>query len=252
MTSRPPLHAVETLLVDLDDTLVDTRNAWRDGFAAAVAPLASHIPEFGAELSLAALHERLRRYTSQEQVRAGDVEWSHEWTRLAFRRLLAELGGTGEQADATWSRYRATWPVHLRLFEDALPMLECLRGRRRLGLVSNGLAADQRPKIERFGLDRFFPAVVISEEVALRKPDPAIFAYALEQLGAAGRPAAYVGDNPAHDVAGAHAAGLASVWLRRADGWHDSAGALRPDAELGSLAGLPPLLGVAPAGPEPP
>ena len=252
MTPRPPLHAVETLLVDLDDTLVDTRNAWRDGFAAAVAPLAEGLPAFGSAESVAALHERLRRYTSEQHLRAGDAEWSHEWTRLAFRRLLAELGGTGEQADATWSRYRATWPLHLRLFGDAVPMLERLRGRLGLGLVSNGLSADQRPKIERFGLDRFFRAVVISEEVDLRKPDPAIFAHALRQLGAAGRPAAYVGDNPLHDVAGAHAAGLASIWLHRPDGWHDSTGCLEPDRELGSLAEIPPLLGIAVPAPESP
>ena len=251
MTARPPLHAVETLLVDLDDTLVDTRSAWRAAFARIFAPLAARLPA-AAGGSVAELHERLRRYTAEEQRRAGDAEWSHEWTRLAFRRLLAELGGTPEQADAAWSSYRATWPRYLTTFPDAIPALERLRGHRRLGLVSNGLSVDQRPKIERFRLDRFFPVVVISEEAGLRKPDPAILLYALDELGARGRPAAYVGDNPAHDVAAAHAAGLSSIWLRRAGGWHDEAGVLAPDVVLRSLAELPPLLGLAPPGEAPP
>ncbi|MYH42061.1 MAG: HAD family hydrolase [Chloroflexi bacterium] len=252
MTARPPFHAVETLLVDLDDTLVDTRSAWRSGFARTFAPLAARLPAGGARGPVAELHERLRRYTAEEQRRAGDAEWSHQWTRLAFRRLLSELGGTAEQADAAWSRYRATWPLYLRPFPDAIPALERLQGRCRLGLVSNGLSADQRPKIERFGLGRFFPVVVISEEVDLRKPDPAILAYALEQLGAAGRAAAYVGDNPSHDVAAAHAAELAAIWLRRPGGWHAEQGGLVPDAVLSSLAELPRLMGLDPPGEAPP
>ena len=239
---RPSLDAVETLLFDLDDTLVDTRSAWRDGFGEAVAPLLAELPTLAASGSLEALHERCRGYSAEEQRRAGDAEWNHEWNRRAFRRLLGEHGGSAAQADAAWRRYREAWPRHLRAFEDALPTLERVAGRCRLGLISNGLAADQRPKLERFDLVRFFPVVVISEEAGLRKPDPAIFALALDGLGAGGRPAAYVGDNPAHDVAGAHAAGLAAIWLRRPEGWHDSAGATEPDAELRSLDELPPLL----------
>ena len=238
----PALDAVEALLFDLDDTLVDTRSAWRDGFGEAVAPLLEELPTLAASGSLHALHERCRGYTAEEQRRAGDAEWDHEWNRLAFRRLLGEHGGGAAQADAAWQRYHEAWPRHLRVFEDVLPTLERLVGRWRLGLISNGLAADQRPKLERFDLARFFPVVVISEEAGLRKPDPAIFVLALDGLSAVDRPAAYVGDNPAHDVAGAHAAGLAAVWLRRPDGWHDSAGATKPDAELRSLDELPPLL----------
>ncbi len=240
--ARPRVDAVETVLFDLDDTLVDTRSAWRDGFGEAVAPLLDALPALAAAGSLDALHERCRGYIAEEQRRAGDAEWSHEWIRLAFRRLLGEHGGSAALADAAWHRYREAWPRQLRAFDDALPTLERLAGRCRLGLISNGLAADQRPKLDRFDLARFFPVVVISEEAGLRKPDPAIFARALEGLGAAGRPAAYVGDNPAHDVAGAHAAGLAAIWLRRPGAWHDAAGDTTPDAELRSLAELPPLL----------
>lgn len=240
----PSLDAVETLLVDLDDTLVDTRSAWRAGFVEAVAPLCERLPGLGATVSLAELHDRCRHYTAEEQRRAGDAEWSHEWSRRAFRRLLVECGGSETQAEAAWLRYRDVWPRHLRLFDDARPALDRVAGHYRLGLVSNGLAADQRPKLDDFDLGRFFPVVVISEEVGVRKPDPAIFAHALGRLGTIGRPAAYIGDNPQHDVAGAHAAGLAAIWLRRPGGWHDVASAAEADAELRSLADLPALLGV--------
>ncbi|MDA0256815.1 MAG: HAD family hydrolase [Chloroflexi bacterium] len=241
--ARQRLDAVEVLLFDLDDTLVDTRDAWRAGFGEAVEPLLEGLPALAAAGSLDELHDRCRGYSAEEQRRAGDAEWSHEWNRRAFHRLLGEHGGTAAQADAAWHSYREAWPRHLRPFEDALPTLERLAGRCRLGLISNGLAADQRPKLDRFDLARFFPVVVISEEAGLRKPDPAIFARALDGLGAAGQPAAYVGDNPAHDVAGAHAAGIAAIWLRRPGAWHDDAGDAVPDVELSSLAELPPLLG---------
>ena len=236
------------MLFDLDDTLVDTRSAWRAGFGEAVVPLLERLPALSISGSIDSLHERCRSYIAEEQRRAGDAEWSHEWNRRAFRRLLGENGGSVAQADAAWRLAADVTPRHLHMFEDVLPTLEYLGGHYRLGLISNGLAGDQRPKIDRFDLARFFSVVVISEEVGLRKPNPAIFKLALSGLGVSGQFAAYVGDNPAHDVVGAHAAGLAAIWLRRPGGWHDAVGGTEPEAELSSLAELPELLGEKRAG----
>ena len=64
----------------------------------------------------------------------------------------------------------------------------------------------------------FFDAVVVSGDVGVKKPDPAIFAPALEQTGLATDEALFVGDSPEDDVAGARAAGLRPVLIRRALG----------------------------------
>jgi putative hydrolase of the HAD superfamily len=62
--------------------------------------------------------------------------------------------------------------------------------------------------LRRHGLRESFDAVVISAELGVRKPDPAPFLTALEQLGVEPDRAVHVGDNPPHDEVGAHAAGM--------------------------------------------
>ncbi len=48
-----------------------------------------------------------------------------------------------------------------------------------LGLVTNGAAAAQRAKIERFELARFFDVIVVEGEAGFGKPDPRVFERAL-------------------------------------------------------------------------
>ena len=60
--------------------------------------------------------------------------------------------------------------------------------------------------------------VVTSAAVGARKPDPAIFAAALELAGCAPAEALHVGDTPDEDLAGARAAGIEAVLIDRDDG----------------------------------
>jgi putative hydrolase of the HAD superfamily len=69
--------------------------------------------------------------------------------------------------------------------------------------------------LERTELRTLVDAVVISAELGVAKPDPAIFRAALERLGAAAGDALHVGDSVEHDVAGARAAGIEAVLVAR-------------------------------------
>jgi len=59
--------------------------------------------------------------------------------------------------------------------------------------------------------------VVISEDVGVVKPAPAIFEIALRQLGCASAQAVMVGNSWETDILGARQAGLSAVWLNRFD-----------------------------------
>jgi putative hydrolase of the HAD superfamily len=134
-------------------------------------------------------------------------------------------------------RYRG-----LRLFDGALDAIDVVRSVARVGLVTNGPTAIQRPKIDLLGIESRFPVIVVSEEVGVWKPDPAIFAIALERSQVTASAAVYVGDSAHHDVPGAHAAGMRAVWMnRRGIDWP---GARPPDFEIRSLGELLQLLGV--------
>lgn len=142
------------------------------------------------------------------------------------RRCLAEtlrrLGlpdGPAErlvQLERAWATPRL---AIRRVFPDVPEVLTQLQARGiRLGLISNIWIDGElvRESLGAMGLLRPFRSIVLSSEEGLVKPHPALFARALEQLGVTdpGR-AWYVGDNPAADVVGAHAAGMKAILLRR-------------------------------------
>jgi putative hydrolase of the HAD superfamily len=109
-----------------------------------------------------------------------------------------------------------------------------------LAVVSNTMrtpGATLRKLLDQFGLLRFFSHAVFSDEVGVRKPDPAIFLGALAAIKAEPATAIHVGDDGLLDVGGARAAGMRVIQVTNAS--LASLGGRRPDAVIPSLAGLP-------------
>ena len=67
--------------------------------------------------------------------------------------------------------------------------------RLRLALVTNGASCLQREKFAASGLADRFDAVVVSGELRTAKPDPAVYAHALDAVGARPGDAVMVGDS---------------------------------------------------------
>lgn len=105
--------------------------------------------------------------------------------------------------------------IRFRAYPEVPDVLARLRaGGARLAVVSNW-DVSLHDVLERTGLRRLVDAVVISAELGVAKPDPAIFHAALERLGADAEGAVHVGDSLQADVAGARAAGLQAVLVVR-------------------------------------
>ncbi len=83
-----------------------------------------------------------------------------------------------------------------------------------LGVISN---FDSRiyTVLDVLALSDFFQSVTISTEVGVAKPDPLIFATALQKHRCAAFEAWHVGDSYSEDYEGAKDAGLRGIWLRR-------------------------------------
>jgi putative hydrolase of the HAD superfamily len=125
--------------------------------------------------------------------------------------------------------------IRFRAYPEVPDVLARLRaGGARLAVVSNW-DVSLHDVLERTGLRPLVDAVVISAELGVAKPDPAIFRAALDRLGAAPDGAVHVGDSLEHDVAGARAAGLEAVLVARN-------GAAAPDG-VRTVASLTELVG---------
>lgn len=185
----------QAILFDLDDTLYDLRAYWTGRLQRALDMVLTRYPLLEREALLRAAI-------------AG---------RVYMERLPAFLREQGVDDEALIAEvhelYGRGWFEQLVLHDDATGTLEALRPRFKLGLVTNGPSWTQRPKIERFRLADYLDVLIVSEEVGVAKPDPAIFMLALEQLGVAPSAALFVGDSIEYDLRGAAAAGMPFVWV---------------------------------------
>ena len=106
----------------------------------------------------------------------------------------------------------------------------------RLGIVSNW-SWNLRQRVTQVGLDGYMELIWGSAYAGCHKPHPGIFRQALEQMALSPGQALYVGDNYAHDVAGAHNAGLDVVLVDR-----KGAAGVTDCPVIGDLRGLFDLL----------
>lgn len=86
----------------------------------------------------------------------------------------------------------------------------------RIGLISNtGRTWGRflRPIQDDLGIGKYFDDRVFSDELGVRKPEPAIFEAALSHLGLRPEDVVHVGDDLAADVAGSKALGIRAVWF---------------------------------------
>jgi putative hydrolase of the HAD superfamily len=201
---------MRTVLLDLDDTLLDHTHSSAVALAAVCAgePALAALPfaEVQADhaLLLEELHlEVLRGALSLDAARAE-----------RFRRLLARHRCAGD-ADALAAAYREAYQSSRQPVPGALALLGLLRGRAAVAVVTNNLQVEQEEKLRTLGMAHLVDALVVSETVGVAKPDPAIFHAALRQLGRAPSDAVMLGDSWAADVLGARAAGVAAIWLNR-------------------------------------
>jgi putative hydrolase of the HAD superfamily len=121
------------------------------------------------------------------------------------------------------------------LYSDVIPALSGLRARHlRLAIVSNFDSRLTRI-CEGLGIARFFDAVVMSSQAGCAKPDPQIFAIALERIGVSPAEALHIGDSETLDVESAEAAGLRAFLIDRAA---DTSYPERRIADLREVLGL--------------
>jgi putative hydrolase of the HAD superfamily len=168
--------------------------------------------------------------------------WAPAYRREAWRLALADQGiDDAALAQELGERFGVERRARHRTHADARPALDALAGEHLLAVVTNGASCLQREKLAASGLAERFHAVVVSGDLGAGKPDAAVFAHALDALGARADEAVMVGDSLERDVEGALAAGLRAVWVNR-DG--RAAGAAPPAGvvEVRDLRELPRAL----------
>lgn len=176
----------ETVLFDLDGTLIDSRDLILASFRHATRTV------LGRTIPDEVLMANVGGHGIRAQMLEFDPERADELVRV-YR----------EHNHAIYSDVTA--------FDGILAVLDRLDAEgRRLGIVT----VKSRPTVDvtfdHLPLRRYFDVVVTGDDTDRHKPDPRPLLIALERIGASPESAAYVGDSP-FDIRAAKAAGMTAI-----------------------------------------
>ena len=213
-TLTAAVGGVRALLLDVDDTIVDTQEAMVLAGTRAAAAIWPH--RAGEHRAMAQ-----RYYDDPERwfprYASGDVAF--EAMRAGRLAEVAAAFGVEVPDGAHLSYEEAYAPAFRsaqRLFPDVPGLLAAAEDvRLPVALLTNSAQAPTRVKLEALDLVDRFDVVVTTDTLGFGKPDPRVYLEACRLLGAEPDRVLCIGDSIEWDVLGAEAAGLRAVWLDR-------------------------------------
>lgn len=98
-----------------------------------------------------------------------------------------------------------------QLFDGTIELLEYLKPKYNLHIVTNGFSEVQQSKLEKSSLAPYFNLIVTSESVGVKKPNPKIFYYALKMAKTKTYHSVMIGDSLEADIYGAKNIGMTVI-----------------------------------------
>jgi putative hydrolase of the HAD superfamily len=159
------------------------------------------------------------------------------WTKGLQRMGIVDVELGSELAEL----FPAERKKHPFLYEETFNVLDKLKGRFELVLLTNGSPSLQQTKLEITPeIAPYFDHIIISGAFGKGKPDVSIFKHVLATCAITEDEALMVGDNLMTDILGASRVGMRSVWINRED--TELAEGSRPTYEIDNLVKLFPIL----------
>lgn len=99
------------------------------------------------------------------------------------------------------------------LFEGTLSILNYLRDKYELHIITNGFEEAQERKMQNANIRSYFKTITNSEMVGVKKPNPKIFNFALDSAKASPNESVMIGDSLEADIEGAHNIGMETIYF---------------------------------------
>ena len=226
------------VIFDLDDTLIVEQSFAMASLRTAIAVFPGVDPVADEAAALEAIRSVWRRgadhplclalglasweglwstFDGNDESMAGLHEWAPTYRTQAWEAVATRFGASDPAlAEEAAMRFEAAQMAGHPIIDGMGDVLDSVRARYPVGLLTNGSSDLQRLKLDQAGLTDAFDTVAVSGEAGVGKPDPAVFTLVLEALGAGPEGSVMVGDSWERDVEGALATGMTAVWI--ADG----------------------------------
>ncbi|SDF35056.1 putative hydrolase of the HAD superfamily [Mucilaginibacter pineti] len=147
------------------------------------------------------------------QYHMGEIT-KEELREARFKKTFVQLGLHPDvMPDGFEDAYVKLCPTKTNLFPHAHETLTYLQSKYTLHLISNGFKESQAIKIAGTNLAPYFQHIIISEDVGVNKPDPAIFKYAVDIALTTADESLMIGDSLEADVYGAINFGMDAIFF---------------------------------------
>jgi len=198
------------LFIDLDRTLYDFDKSTYDTFL-------ELFDKFGLHERGVPFEEFFELY-KKNNVKLWDQYREGTLTKkfLNVERFDITLKHFGLQDRAFAGRFASDYlinsPLKKALFPGVIEILEYLKPKYTLHIITNGFKEVQVTKLEANNLNKYFTTVTTSEEAKSKKPKRRIFEYAFNKAGAKAEESLMVGDDLEADILGAKSVGMDGIY----------------------------------------
>lgn len=224
---------IHTILLDLDNTLLDFNKAERIALTRTLKQLGidpeEHLLKRYSELNLAQWRLLEQGKISRDEVKIRRYrllfdEYKIDCSAKEAARIYEDLLGMGHY-----------------FMDGAKELLKELKDTYSLYIVTNGTKSVQTGRIKSAALEKYFQGIFISEDIGFNKPSREFFEQCFDKiLDFEKESTVIVGDSLTSDILGGINAGIKTIWFNpeRRENTSD----ILPDYEIAFLSQLIPLL----------
>ncbi len=163
---------IKTIFFDLDDTLVNSKKAEYNAICEFKNSNNCFTEKEDDEFAKTWKEVTMENYEKYHNGEITFEELRMKRMKGLFSKYSIEI--SEEEAKEKFKEYQEIYEKNWILFEDAIELLQKLRKKFNLAILSNGDGEQQRKKIEYTGLKEYFQEIIISSEVNVSKPDKRI------------------------------------------------------------------------------
>lgn len=205
------MQRYKNLFIDLDDTVYDFSAASREAFK-----------ETYDQLGYSRYFESFEQYMSIYEPYNLELwriygEGKISKAELNSRRYSHPLEVVGvndpELAAQFCTRALGRIPTKNKLIDGAKELLEYLRPKYKMYILSNGFKELQSHKMRSAGIDSYFDALILSEDIGVNKPHRKLYEHAMQTTGSRLEESIMIGDMFDTDIAGAAGVGMDQIYF---------------------------------------
>ena len=227
----------KTILIDLDDTIWDTRSNGKDSMEEVYRDYGfdRFFPDFDTYYAI--------YYPNNCQLwdkyRKGEITKDELIVERLYFPLKPYINYDKNFILSLNNDFLTRTTLRTKLLPYTLEVLEYLYPKYKLYILSNGFEEVQYKKINNSGLAPFFSGVILSDHVGVNKPHPQIFEAALKAANSSKEETIMLGDSWEADIIGAKNFNMDQIWY---DLGIEQASGFEPTYHIRSLLELKEIL----------